>query len=107
MSGDPDVLEILAYLNQKAKRDYRAVDSNLRLIAARLGEGATVSECKGVIDAKVLAWAKDDKMQTYLRPETLFNATKFAQYVGELGAPLPAAANGESWRSDPRFKGVK
>lgn len=104
MSGDADVLEVLAYLNQKAKRDYRAVDSNLRLIAARLGEGATVSECKAVVDAKVKAWTADPKMSQYLRPETLFNATKFAQYVGELGALSVAASGGVV---DPRFKGAK
>lgn len=93
------IVEVLNYLNQKAKRDYRAVDSNLKLIAARLEEGATVDECKYVIDAKVKEWMDDKKMCMYLRPETLFNATKFAQYIGEHGKP----ANGSR---DPRFKGA-
>lgn len=99
MSGKPDVIDILSYLNQRAKRDYRAVDSNLRLIAARLGEGASVADCKAVIDAKVSAWKDDPKMNEYLRPETLFNATKFAQYIGAL---RKAAGEG-----NPAFKGAK
>lgn len=104
MSGKPDVMEILTYLNQKAKRDYRAVDANTKLIASRLGEGATVAECKAVIDAKVKAWATDPKMNSYLRPETLFNATKFAQYVGELKTVRLASDGGTV---DPRFAGAK
>lgn len=87
MSGRPDqpqLIEILNYLNQKAKREFRAVDSNLRLIASRLDEGASIDDCKAVIDAKVLDWMGDPKMEDYLRPETLFNSTKFNSYVGSL-----------------------
>lgn len=104
MSGNPDVLEVLNYLNQRANREYRGVDSNLRLIAARFGEGATVDDCKAVIDAKVKEWAADAKMSAYLRPETLFNAAKFAQYVGDLRKPKLVASGGSV---DPRFKGAK
>lgn len=77
---------ILVYLNEKAGRSYKPVKANLTLIAGRLSEGATVEECRAVIDAKVTAWRDDPKMNEYLRPVTLFNATKFANYVGELGA---------------------
>lgn len=86
MSGDPDVAsEILVYLNEKAGRSYRPVDSNLKFIKARLAEGATSEECRAVIDAKVADWLDDSKMSEYLRPGTLFNAEKFAAYVGQLG----------------------
>lgn len=78
--------EVLTYLNGKAGRSYKPVKANLSLIAGRLHEGATVDECKAVVDAKVIQWNDDVKMRTYLRPATLFNATKFASYVGELGA---------------------
>lgn len=88
-------VEILFYLNQKAGKSFREVKSNLTVIAARLEEGASVDDCKAVIDAKVAQWGNDQKMQEYLRPETLFGATKFAQYVGSLGA---AAGNEkEEW----------
>ena len=41
-----------------------------------------------VIAKKVREWGADPKMSTYLRPATLFNATKFAQYQGELVVPV-------------------
>jgi uncharacterized phage protein (TIGR02220 family) len=62
------------------------VKANISLISARLEE-STLEECRAVIDAKVEAWQHDPKMREYLRPATLFNATKFANYVGELGSP--------------------
>jgi len=94
LSGSPDVITILDYLNEKTGKRYRAVKANVALIAARLGE-STIDECRAVIDAKVEAWQHDDKMCQYLRPATLFNATKFANYVGELGSP--SRANGRDW----------
>jgi len=91
LSGKPDdePEKILAYLNVAANRGYRPVPSNIKLIRARLKEGATPAEMRAVIDLKVKQWAKDPKRAQYLRPETLFNATKFAQYVGQLGAGVP------------------
>lgn len=86
MSGNPDAIQILEYLNEKAGRDYRPVKANLSLIDARLKEGATPDECRAVVDAKVMAWSSDVKMREYLRPKTLFSATNFAQYAGELGS---------------------
>jgi uncharacterized phage protein (TIGR02220 family) len=77
-------VEILEFLNQKAKRAYRPVDTNLKLIMARLKSGATVTDCRQVIAKKTREWKSDPKMAEYLRPATLFNATKFEQYVGEL-----------------------
>lgn len=79
----PDARVVLAYLNDRTGSEYQPVKANLELITARLKDGATVEECKAVIDRKVDAWGNDDKMATYLRPATLFNRTKFAQYQGE------------------------
>lgn len=76
-------LEVLIFLNEKAGRDYKPVPANIDLITARLKEGATVDECRAVVERKCEEWASDDKMSTFLRPATLFNRTKFAQYQGE------------------------
>lgn len=78
--------EILEFLNAKVGRAYEPVDANLELIVARLREGATAAKCRQVIVKKSREWAGDEKMSEYLRPATLFNRTKFAQYVGELVA---------------------
>lgn len=75
--------EILGFLNQKASRSYRDTPTTLGLIEARLKSGATVANCRGVIARKVREWGADPKMAKYLRPETLFNATKFESYLGE------------------------
>ncbi len=79
----PKASEVIDYLNVRSGKTFRAVDVNLKVIAARLEEGATVEDCKAVIDGKVKQWINDPKMREYLRPATLFNETKFAQYVGE------------------------
>ena len=97
MSGKPDVspplkangkkaeaVEVLNFLNTKTGRAYQPVEANLNLILNRLKEGATVADCRAVIAKKAREWGTDDKMAEYLRPATLFNATKFAQYRGEL-----------------------
>jgi uncharacterized phage protein (TIGR02220 family) len=87
MSGRPDdAADVLAHLNSKTGRHYQPVAANTDLIRNRLREGATVEQCKAVIDAKHAEWCNDEKMSTYLRPATLFNASKFAQYVGLLGS---------------------
>lgn len=88
LSGKPDIkadaIEILEYLNVKADRKFKAVKANLSMIEARLKD-FTKNELIAVVDDRCLAWAKDEKMVSYLRPETLFNATKCAGYVGNLG----------------------
>jgi uncharacterized phage protein (TIGR02220 family) len=89
-SGKPDTAkQILEYLNEKAGRAYQPVESSLKFIRARLDEGATEDDCKAVIDAKVIEWIDDPKWSKYLRPETLFNATKFAGYIGQIGSAPP------------------
>ena len=80
-------IEVLQFLNEKTGRAYRVVDSNLKLIIARLKSGATVMDCRQVIAKKNREWKGDPKMAVYLRPATLFDATKFEQYMGELVLP--------------------
>lgn len=99
LSGKPDVLrlngyrreatEVLNFLNVKTGSHYQAVDSNLKLIAARIKEGASVEDCRAVVAMKVREWGSDEKMAEYLRPKTLFNSTNFAQYRGKLADDAP------------------
>lgn len=76
--------EIIGFLNSKTAKNYRLVDPNLGPIMARMKEGATVRELRAVIARKCREWGSDEKMARFLRPATLFNATNFAQYVGEV-----------------------
>lgn len=77
-------LEVLTFLNEKTGRNYQPVKANINLIAGRLREGATVDQCRQVIAKKCREWRDDPSQEIYLRPKTLFNATNFANYQGEL-----------------------
>lgn len=78
---------LLKFLNEKTGRTYQPVPANLKLLDARLRDGATEANIRGVIARKVREWQGDPKMAEYLRPKTLFNATNFAQYLGQREAP--------------------
>jgi len=80
----PTAVSVLDFLNEKTGRNYQPVKANIDMIVARLKEGATEDECRQVIAKKSREWLNDDDMNQYLRPATLFNRTKFAQYQGEL-----------------------
>ncbi len=89
-----EALEILHFLNLKAGRHYRPGPQTTGFIAARLKAGATPQECRAVIVRRCREWLTDPEMSKFLRPATLFNATKFAQYQGEI--PPQEDANGVS-----------
>lgn len=76
-------IEVLDYLNERANKNYKPVKANLDLIKARINEGYTKEDIFTVIDNKCSSWLEDKKMNEYLRPATLFNATNLAQYTGE------------------------
>ena len=99
LSGKPDVsaqkeekqrlkaeaTEILAFLNEKAGKAFRPVDTNLDFIIGRLKSGMTSVQARQIIIRKHREWAGTD-MEAYLRPATLFNKTNCEQYLGELVA---------------------
>lgn len=76
--------QILLYLNEKAgKRFNTKTAANRKFIQGRLNEGYTVDDLQHVIDVMVTEW-KGTKMEDYLRPETLFNPTKFQTYINKV-----------------------
>ena len=86
MSSREPARRILAFLNEKTGRNYQAVKANLEMIESRIREGATEEQLMQVVAKKTREWLTDEKMNYYLRPATLFNRMKFAQYQGELVA---------------------
>lgn len=79
--------EVLEYLNTKitggdtSKRGFSTKSSaNKKFINARLLEGYSVDDLKKVIDVMYKEWS-GTSYAMYLRPETLFNPTKFAGYL--------------------------
>lgn len=87
-----EIRDIINYLNEKTGAKFRYCESNNKFIRARLKD-YSIDEIKAVIDAKVAEW-KGTTMEKYLRPETLFNATKFESYAGSV------LANMEKQKSD-------
>lgn len=86
-----EAIEILNHLNQKIKSkssSKRGFDvkspSNLKFVNARLKSGYSKDDLIKVIDKKFKDWWGTN-MQSYLRPETLFNETKFQGYINEIG----------------------
>jgi len=86
---------IIDYLNEKTNKSFKPVDANKNFIKARIKEGHSIDNIKAVIDMKCIEWMNDERNNKYLRPATLFNATKFNQYVGELGSSTPINAGDE------------
>ena len=81
-----EAVAILTFLNSKTGRGYEPVPSIINMIVARLNEGTSADDMRAVIAMKIREWNTDEKMAKFLRPKTLFNATNFANYKGELGA---------------------
>jgi uncharacterized phage protein (TIGR02220 family) len=75
--------EIVDYLNLKSKKNFKIENKITRQhIKARWNEGFKADDFKKVIDVKSKQWLTDEKMNPYLRPQTLFN-TKFESYLNE------------------------
>lgn len=77
--------QVIAHLNKKTGSKFSFVDSNIKPIKHRIKE-TSLEIALAVVDDRCKAWLNDQKMKEYLRPSTLFNATKFAQYSGALGS---------------------
>jgi len=76
--------EIISYLNEKTSSRFKATKAHKGFINERLKEGFTKEDFFTVIDKKVKTW-KGTEWEKYLRPSTLFNATKFQSYLNEKG----------------------
>jgi uncharacterized phage protein (TIGR02220 family) len=75
--------EIIDYLNQKTGSQYRASSRKTKeAINARWNEGNRLEDFKKVIDIKTAEWLNNDKMNSYLRPSTLFSP-KFEEYLNQ------------------------
>lgn len=83
-----DAKNIILYLNSKSGKSFRLTKSNMKFINARLKEGITYDEMCKIIDLKVEQWS-GTPWDEYLRPETLFNSTKFETYYQQIKGSIP------------------
>ena len=91
--------EIISYLNEKTSSRYRSTDTTKKLIRARMEEGFTKEDFFTVIDNKVKTW-KGTEWEKYLRPSTLFNASKFQGYLNEKPVEKKHAGSKEGYSVD-------
>jgi len=79
--------EVIQYLNEKADKHYHPdAKDTIGFINGRLNDEvnpATKEDLLRVIDIKVPQWIDDIENNKYLRPATLFNASKFEAYRNE------------------------
>jgi len=111
---DGDVLitdqakQVLTHLNQVTSSRYQVSTTSLQNIRARIGEGFTVEELSLVVDYCNAKWSEDLTMSAYLRPQTLFQPTKFPGYLKSAkswaNAGRPPRVNGEWAREDGVFR---
>lgn len=72
---------IIDHLNVKAKGEFRHSKHSRQPIGARMSEGASVADCKLLIDFKCMDWIGDGRQEQYLRPQTLFAPSHFEGYL--------------------------
>ena len=86
LSGKPDLMpqvrEVLQFLRNMTGRNYREAPPTVILIKARL-KTTSIEDIKRTLAYKGNQWLDDPVMEKYLRPATLFGATKFEQYLAE------------------------
>jgi uncharacterized phage protein (TIGR02220 family) len=82
-SNKKEIDEVIEYLNNKTGKEFKKkTSSHRKFISGRLNEGYSIDDLKYVIDIMCEEW-KDTNMDMYLRPETLFNPTKFQTYINK------------------------
>ncbi|HHA1183853.1 MULTISPECIES: conserved phage C-terminal domain-containing protein [Enterobacter] len=114
LQPDGDVLitdqakQVLTHLNQVTSSRYQVSTTSLQNIRARIGEGYTVEELSLVVDYCNAKWSEDLTMAAYLRPQTLFQPSKFPGYLKSANswakAGRPPRVNGEWAREDGIFR---
>lgn len=77
--------DVVSHLNKVCGTNYKpSSKATQRLIQARSAEGFTLADFQKVIEQKHKDWGTDPKMAQYLRPATLFSASKFEGYLQEV-----------------------
>lgn len=80
---DLDFEDFFDYFNKKTGRSFKNIESNRKLVRARLNDGFTKKDLKMVIDYKCAEWKNNESMHKYLRPNTLFAPSHFNDYLNE------------------------
>nr|WP_303625880.1 conserved phage C-terminal domain-containing protein [Pediococcus acidilactici] len=78
-----DYGKFIEWFNQKSGKRFKNVESNRKIIRARVNEGYSKSELAKVVEFKSKQWKDDPKMNPYLRITTIFAPSHFGNYLNE------------------------
>lgn len=78
-----DYGKFIEWFNQKSGKRFKNVESNRKIIRARINEGYSKSELAKVVEFKSKQWKDDPKMNPYLRITTIFAPSHFGNYLNE------------------------
>jgi len=98
------VKEIIGYLNEKAGTEFRAnTAATVRTLNTRWQEFDDIRSYLLVIDYICGNWLRDEKMAPYVRPATIFQASKFEGYLENAWrwadkVKYTEAARTENWK---------
>ncbi len=99
-----DAVKIFTHLNELTGSKFEPVGNALKMLEQRMSQsGVTFDGIIKMIDRQVKLWKDDSKMSEYLRPITLFNATKFNEYYAAREQPVRQLQTG---KPNPRNIGV-
>lgn len=93
-STPPDILfflQVAGYFKKVTGKNIKIGNTHSKImrsdkykrISARMVEGATIEDCKKVIDLKYNEWKDDSKMKQYIQIPTLFAKSNFEKYLDE------------------------
>ena len=86
------VTNVINYLNSQTGKNFKPVGKNAQLIRDRVKtDTATLDDFPKCINNMVAEWDDNPKMKQYLRPVTLFSASKFDGYVNHKTTGQDAA----------------
>jgi uncharacterized phage protein (TIGR02220 family) len=106
------IVEIINYLNVVASKKYSPeTKETIKLISGRLTSGRTIEQFKYVIDIKSSQWKGNEKMDKFLKPDTLFSESNFESYLNETFLSIVEKQGvkeltGEEWAKNAR-EGIK
>lgn len=90
---------IIESANQILGKKFRATEKHKSIIRARWNEGFREDDFATVCSTMQVVWGSDQKMQAYLRPETLFG-TKMDGYLNTAPVESRELSRSEQWRKE-------
>lgn len=100
-----DYGKFIEWFNQKSGKRFKNVESNRKIIRARINEGYSKSELAKVVEFKSKQWKDDSKMNPYLRITTIFAPSHFGNYLNEANGYSKSSNISTTTTSDGQRQG--